>query len=322
MTTDAPADVLAEAADAGARGEPAALVTVVRATGSTPRHAGAHMLVFAGGRLVGTIGGGRIEKETLDAALPVARGEAPAQAVDRHLTHDLAMCCGGSMTLWIEPLGGARWKALDEVVRRQRARRASALVTTLGGPGGGGKDVRDDHPVIASRRAALDEAGRFAEPILPAPRLVLFGAGHVAHAVAPLAASVGFELAVCDEHEDWATSERFPGATLVDSYDAREAERALGGFGPGDHVIILTRDHAVDQAILEQLLARADLGSLGMIGSRGKLARFKKRLEAKAIGDDAAWARLRSPVGLDIAAETPEEIAVAIVAELVKTRRA
>jgi xanthine dehydrogenase accessory factor len=313
---------LAEAADAGRRGEAAALVTLVAATGSTPRHDGAHMLVHADGRTVGTVGGGRIEKECADAAVAVARGEAPAQAFSRHLTHDLAMCCGGAMTLWIEPLGGARWKALDEAVRRQRARRACALRTVLGGPGGGGKDVLDAHPVLTSRRAALD-GDTFVEPILPAPRLVLFGGGHVAQALAPLARAVGFEVAVCDEEPAFVTPERFPGAAaLVASFDRGEVERELGRLGGEDHVIVLTRDHAVDQAILERLIGDERLGYLGMIGSRGKVGRFKKRLEAKGIAGEAAWARVHAPVGLDIGAETPAEIAVAIVAELVRHRRA
>jgi xanthine dehydrogenase accessory factor len=83
----------------------------------------------------------------------------------------------------------------------------------------------------------------------------------------------------------------------------------------------VTRDHAIDQQLLEQLIAHPHLGYLGMIGSRGKIARFKKRLEAKGMLDDATWARLRAPIGLDLGAETPEEIALSILAELVQVRR-
>jgi xanthine dehydrogenase accessory factor len=314
-------DVLVEAAKRGAEGARAALITVVRTAGSTPRHPGAKMIVDASGATTGTIGGGKIELEVCEVATRVARGEAEAQRVTKHLVQDLAMCCGGEMELWIEPLDGSRWKALWEADRRRRARRACALVTVLGGPGGGGKDVTAEHRCLATHRAALEGDRRFVEPIEPPPRAILFGAGHVARAVAPLAAQVGFEIVICDENEQFATPARFPGATVLHTFDPKDLPAELGSFGPGDHVLILTRDHAVDQAILEQLIAREDLSYLGLIGSRGKLGRFRKRLEAKGIGDAAAWARLRSPVGLDIGAETPEEIAVAIVAELIRTRR-
>jgi xanthine dehydrogenase accessory factor len=149
---------------------------------------------------------------------------------------------------------------------------------------------------------------------------VLFGAGHVAHAVAALAARVGFELVVCDEDERFASAERFPGATLVPTFDARAAARELHPFGPDDHVLIVTRDHAVDQGLLETLLPWPGLTYLGLIGSRGKIGRFRQRLEAKGLADGARWAALHAPVGLDIGAETPEEIAVAIVAELIQAR--
>jgi xanthine dehydrogenase accessory factor len=283
----------------------AALATVIRTAGSAPRRAGAHMAVRADGTIGGSVGGGRIELEVIEVARKVAEGSEPAQRVKKHLTHELAMCCGGQMELWIEPLDEGRLKALAEALRRVEARRPCLLITALDGSG---KDVQ------SGEGPARLEEGRFVEPVRPLDRLVIFGAGHVARAVAPLAAQIGFEVVVCDEDERFASAERFPGAQLVPGFDVREA-------GAGDFALILTRDHAVDQALLEQLLPRMDLAYLGLIGSRGKLGRFKKRLEQKGIGDEAAWARLRSPVGLDIGAQTPEEIAVSIVAELIACAR-
>jgi xanthine dehydrogenase accessory factor len=307
-------DLLAEAAASS----PAALVTVLRTAGSAPRHAGAKMLVRPDGSARGTIGGGRVELEVTERATAVARGAAAERFV-RDLGRDLAMCCGGRMDVWIEPVDPARAAALAEAAARRAARVPCALVTSLDG---GGKHVVDDDEVIRARRPRLDDDdGRFVEPVLPSDRLVLFGAGHVAAALAPLARRLGFEVVVCDEDERFASPERFPEARLLPTFDAGEAAAALAPFGPGDHAIILTRDHAVDQAILEKLLPR-QLAYLGLIGSRGKLGRFRRRLAAKGIGDDAAWARLHAPVGIDIGAETPEEIAVSIVAELVRARHA
>ena len=116
-------DLFLLAARLGEVGERAALATVVHTTGSVPRHPGAKMLVRADGGITGSIGGGKIELEVIEAARTVAAGE-PARLVTRHLVHDLAMCCGGSMEIWVEPLDGARWKALAEAGRRRTARAA------------------------------------------------------------------------------------------------------------------------------------------------------------------------------------------------------
>jgi xanthine dehydrogenase accessory factor len=159
----------------------------------------------------------------------------------------------------------------------------------------------------------------FIDPSLPPPTLVLFGAGHVSQATAPLARRVGFEVIVADELEEFASAERFPDAArFLHSFDPSEfAELPLG---PRCFCVIATRDHAIDQDLLEALIGR-ELAYLGVIGSLGKAGRFRKRLEAKGVAE-AALARVRMPVGLDIAAETPEEIAVSIVAELIRVKNA
>jgi xanthine dehydrogenase accessory factor len=313
-----PVDLFLEAARLGETGVEAALATVVATSGSVPRHAGAKMLVHADGSIVGTIGGGKVELETIEAGREIARG-APPRLLTRHLVRDLAMCCGGTMEVWVEPLDAARWKALDEARRRMGRRQTSVLVTAIDVPGG--KDVLADDECLRTRRARRVD-GRFLEPILPPDRLVLFGGGHVARATAPLAAAVGFEVIVCDDEETLASAARFPDATLIHSFDVREVARELQPFGPGDYAVVLTRDHALDQELVEALIARDDLSYLGLIGSVGKVSRFEKRLLAKGVIDAARWARLHAPVGLDIGAETPEEIAISIVGELVKKRGA
>ncbi|MCU1277948.1 MAG: xanthine dehydrogenase accessory factor [bacterium] len=239
---------------------PCVLATVVRTSGSTPRKATARMIVLGDGRIVGTIGGGRVEKEVVDAAMALLAGGdgARAKMLRYHLTHELAMCCGGEMEVFVEPL-------------------------------------------------------------IPAPPLVVCGGGHVAQALVPLAKQVGFSPIVIEEAEEMATPERFPDAArIVDSFDPRDwKDVPLDG---GSYVVIVTRDHAQDQALLEHLVAR-ELAYLGLIGSRRKIEMFKQRLGARGIGAER-FEKLRAPIGLDIGAETPEEIAVAIVAELIQTRAA
>jgi xanthine dehydrogenase accessory factor len=308
-------DLLVEAARLAAAAAPSALVTVVASTGSTPRHPPSKMIVAADGTARGTIGGGRLEAEIVAAAAAVASGGAPPFRLHR-ATGDFDMVCGGEIDVWIEPLDRARADALMEVARRLSQRRPTALVTALAAPGD--KRPLAEDACLQTRRPRL-EGDAFVEPVLPRDRLLLFGSGHVACAVAALAATIGFEVVVCADDE-LLTLERFPGAQRVHSLDVASVLAAVGPFGYGDHAIIATRAHDLDQAVLEQLLPRRELASLGMLGSRGKRERLRDRLDSRGGVDTAAWARLRCPVGIAIGAETPEEIAVSIVAELVRIR--
>src|SRR5687768_12649824 len=250
-----PMNVFAAAAEAWRTGRRAAFATVSSVGGSTPRSAGARMLVHADGTLVGTIGGGALEHRIVEVALEVMRTGRP-EKFEAHLVRDLGMCCGGKVEVYVEPL-----------------------------------QVR-----------------------VP---LVMFGAGHVAHATAPLLRALDFDVTVVDEREELATPERFPGCTLVVE-DARAWARRL----PEDadaHYLVVTHDHQLDQDLVEALLPRP-CAWIGMIGSRGKVARFLVRFRAAGL-DEALFSRLSAPVGLDIGAETPAEIAVSIAGELVRVRR-
>lgn len=317
------ADVFAAASRALEAGRGVAIATVVGAHGSTPRHLGARMAIADDGQQWGTIGGGRIEQVIVAAAREVAGGGEP-RVVRQHLVRDLAMCCGGSMAITLTPGGPSR-----EVIAALAARphtasipEARVLVTPLEGePLTLRAPLEGDPPQHRPRIAG----GALLERLGGGERAIVFGFGHVAKAVGPLLASLGFDVIVCDDDETGALAASPPWAIrVIESFDPREVEAALGGFTPDDRILIVTRDHAVDQRILEQLIAR-DLGYLGMIGSRGKVGRFRKRLEAKGLlADDAArarWAAMRAPIGLDLGAETPQEIAVSIAAELIALRR-
>jgi len=304
-------DVFARALRALDAGRGVAIASVIGAHGSTPRHLGARMAVASDGEQWGTVGGGKIEQLVVAAAREVAAGAAP-RVVRQHLTRDLAMCCGGSMEVVLTPAAPSR-----EVIAQLAAGQApEVLVTPVDGeplalraasPG----DPPHHHPRLAN--------GALVERVGGKERAIVFGLGHVAKSLGPLLASLGFAVIVCDDGETGATRETPPWATeLHEMFDARVVQ-------PGDVVLIVTRDHAIDQQLLEALIVRDDLGYLGMIGSRGKVGRFRKRLEARGLIDgpagEARWARLRAPVGLDLGAETPEEIAIAIAAELVARRR-
>jgi xanthine dehydrogenase accessory factor len=204
-------------------------------------------------------------------------------------------------------------------------------VGTLGGGAIEFEALDQARTVLASGRAMLfhrhlgrdlgmccgGEMSVFIEAVEPKPRLFVFGAGTIGRPLAALAQNCGFEPTVVDGREDWARPDRFPGAAVV-CRDAEEAARELE-IGPGDYACVVTHDHALDDRVV-RILIRRPLAFLGMIGSRTKQRAFVERLRADGATAEEI-ARLRTPLGLAIGANTPEEIAVSVVAQLIAVRR-
>ena len=253
-------EVFAAVADALERGEPAALVTIVSTTGSTPQRVGAKMLVFGDGRLVGTIGGGCYENDAFGKAREAILHRRP-QLVHYELDDDFAqetgLICGGQMSVYIEP-------------------------------------------------------------IEPSPELYVVGAGHVGHSLANLAHEVGFRVHVVDDREKFANRERFPHAAEVVTEDIPSwIERTP--LPAHAYVVVVTRGHNNDLDAIRALAPR-DLRYLGLIGSRAKVARIYDQLKEEGARLDAL-SHIHAPIGLDIGAVSPEEVALAIMAEIVAERR-
>jgi xanthine dehydrogenase accessory factor len=234
-------------------GQDGALATVVMTSGSTPQVPGARLLLKADGGRVGTVGGGAIEQRVLVALHEVRQG-APARVLSCDLGRELGMCCGGSMQVFVEPVGAT-------------------------------------------------------------PRLWIFGAGHVAQPTASLARSVGFEVVVVDEREAWNTPERFPECRR----ESADPASAIGAapIGQRDWFLIVTHDHHLDEEALRSALAQQPR-YIGVVGSRRKIYRLLQRIAARQGSLDLG--RVYAPVGLALGAETPAEIAVSIVAELIALR--
>jgi len=252
-------EVFAAVAEALDRGEPAALVTIVSTTGSTPQRVGAKMLVFGDGRLVGTIGGGCYENDAFWKAREAITARKP-QLVHYELSDDFAqetgLVCGGQMDVYIEP-------------------------------------------------------------IEPSPELYVIGAGHVGSQLATLAQAVGFHVHVVDDREKFANRDRFPSATEVVTEDI-PAWLARTEIPPHAYVVIVTRGHTNDLEALRALAPR-DLRYLGLIGSRAKVARIYDALQTDGLPAERLT-RVHAPIGLDIGAVTPQEIAVSILAELIAVK--
>lgn len=158
----------------------------------------------------------------------------------------------------------------------------------------------------------------YIEPVVPQAKVYIFGGGHISLFVSRISAMAGFEVAVIDDRPDFANKERFPEAAEIVAADFEMVLPKMKAAGAA-YLVIVTRGHAYDQEVLEWAL-RTDARYIGMIGSRKKIQTVYKNLQAKGFAPEA-FQRVHAPIGLDIGALTPEEIAVSIVAEMIQVRR-
>lgn len=196
------------------------------------------------------------------------------------------------------------WQAAREVIEQERPR---SLTFDLN------QDPKYDTGLVCGGTLEI-----FIEPVLPQPELYIFGAGHVAHSLYQIAQLAGFEVIVVDDREAYANRERFPHAREI---HAQDFDAAMQKLDPGEaaHIVIVTRGHRDDMRVL-RWAAQTRARYIGMIGSQRKVITIYKELEAEGIPRER-FERVRAPVGLDIGAVTPEEIAVSVVAELIALRR-
>lgn len=338
----------------------AVLASIIRLSGSGPRGVGTKFLVYGDHRFYGTIGGGSLEGRVLVAAGKVLESGLPARLRFILKGSDVdatEMICGGDVEVFLDPIladdpGRAFFEAVEAMRRRGGAGLIATLVSTgpwegLLGRGApprlflekGGRTtgslprLREIEPVLLSRMEELlkrrkptllnysDEDGQglelFVEVVSADPTLYIFGGGHVSGCIVPLASSVGFKVVVVDDRSEFADPARFPDAREVLRMDFQGAVSRLP-VNQSSYLVIVTRGHRYDNTVLEQCL-RTDAGYIGMIGSRRKKRLVYDRMLQEGF-TEADLARVHSPIGLAIGAETPEEIAVSIVAELIQVR--
>ncbi len=251
-------DIYQEVAHISASGEEAALVTVISASGSTPRETGAKMLVRTDGSILGTVGGGSIEAKVIEQAIEVIRKGKPKQL---HFTltakeGELGMICGGDVDVFIEP-------------------------------------------------------------IVSSPDLYIFGAGHISLPLAKMGKILGFKITVIDDRDEFANPQRFPEADLILVEEFSTAFSKVK-IHKASYIVIVTRNHQYDELVLELALG-TDAKYIGMIGSKTKNKATFSHLQAKGMSQ-GLLGKVHAPIGLEINAQTPEEIAISILAEIVKVR--
>jgi xanthine dehydrogenase accessory factor len=332
------------------------VASIVRDRGSTPRKTGAKMLIDPTGAQLGTVGGGCGEAEVLSRAHRVlATGDA--QRIEVSLLEEdgweSPSICGGVLDVFVEragaQFGGADTADLFAALDAARKRGlAVALVTITAAPRAraellGRKTVVDERGVqhlpladatldAATVEHALgalaqaeavevqldDDLSLFVEPLVAAPELVVVGAGHVGQALARVAPAAGFMVTVLDDRASFANPRRLPDARTIMVDDPLRALAELPKH-PSRAIVLVTRGHKLDAECLRIALG-LDWIYLGMIGSRRRVRRILEHL-AEEGADRERLDRVHAPIGLDIGAETPGEIAVAIVAEIVDVRR-
>ncbi len=330
------------------------LATVVRTFSSAPREPGAAMAVSASGEVVGSVSGGCVEGAVYELATQVTASGKPV--LQRYGISDddafaVGLTCGGIIDIFVEPASKERFAYLGEIAEGVRRGVPVAVATVIEGPGIVGsrriiwEDQRTAGTLGAGDRldAAVDDDARgmlaqgltgvrrygpdgerrrdelaiFVQSFAPAPRMLVFGAIDFAAAVAKAGKFLGYRVTVCDARPVFATASRFPDA---DEVITDWPHRYLSGSTTDERTVIcvLTHDPKFDVPLLEVALRRP-AAYIGAMGSRrthdDRLARLRE-----AGLTETELARLRSPIGLDLGARTPEETAIAIAAELIQLR--
>jgi xanthine dehydrogenase accessory factor len=326
-------------------GDSFVVATLFDKTGSAPRTAGAKMLVRPDGSITGTIGGGRLEANATELAREaMASRRTTIQAFDLS-GKDVAgmdMICGGKGEILIDFIDAADesnravCRAASEILENKEkawlvtafgkdlasrqqclVRRDGTLVGRLDADPAFLAKLTAGPAKISIHAEALDGPRFLVEPIRRAGTAYIFGAGHVSQRIAPLCETVGFRTVVLDDRPEYASCERFPQPTELVVLKVFDPLPELP-VDEDSYLVIVTRGHLHDRTVLEQAL-RTKAGYIGMIGSKRKRdAVYQALLEQGYRREDLA--RVCSPIGVEILAETPEEIAVSIVGEMIKVR--
>ena len=337
--------------------EKAVLATIIRTEGSTPRERGTHMLIVGNGPTIGTIGGGTAENiifkralalMTVDSegqglglglGLGLGQGEIHRIVINQETGISRLSACGANMEVLLEPIQEKDFWQF--VLNLQMSEKDVVMVTSLLPPYT--KSIFDTKGkvlwglpqtglelsaekllnIFSSRQADVleisEESSWLVEPVLKTTRLLILGAGHVAREIAYYAKPLDFQVTVIDDRAAYALPEFFPGAHAVICSDF---EAGITNYRPnGDtYVVIVTWSHLTDQNCLKDVLSFS-AKYVGMLGSTKKVATIVEHLQQKGYTAQNL-ARLKAPIGLAICAQTPSEIAISILAEIISIRRA
>jgi xanthine dehydrogenase accessory factor len=282
-------------------GEVVALCTVVRTRGSTPQDKGAAMLVLRDGNSIGTLGGGCVEAEVRVRAqrlMTENQNRLLSFSLDQDFGWDDGLVCGGVMDIAIQIFPSRQSVApIQRILEDIAANRGVFLPI----------DVADE----------AEQPAHFEIEIPPTPTLLIAGAGHVGRALATIATQLDFKVAVIDDRADCLTPSNFPGAQCIPG--DIELELSKYNIDRWTYVVIVTRGHRHDAQALAAVV-NSPAAYVGLIGSKRKIHKILNELKDQGVSREKL-ANVHAPIGLEIAAVTPAEIAVSIAAELIAIRR-
>ncbi len=331
-----------------------ALATILSHKGSTPRTSGTRMIIFPDKEILGTIGGGSIEAEVITTCADLLNKEhAPRSLIktfilNSELKSGLDMVCGGELRVWIETFTHSSSPDLAAIFRdlagleknggsgilvsRLKPRSEETfttdkcLIPEKGDPIGTYEPPPDLVEKIKNKATSqityMDHSGEtlIIEPLWPGTTLYIFGGGHVGYSLANMAHHIDLPCVVVDDREEFANEIRFPHARSVHVVERFETCLDTLGLNENAYIVILTRGHLHDEVVLEQAL-KTPAPYIGMIGSRRKRNIIYAHLMARGVAQ-ARLEEVYSPIGLDINSETPAEIAVSILAQIIQVKGA
>lgn len=308
------------------------LATVIQTWGSSPRAVGAKMVINSQGAMIGSVSGGCVEAAVIEDALENTSPHLLHFGVSDETAWDVGLACGGELTLWVEPLDPQWWHlTVNRVLHDQK----TVTITQTEGEHIGKKALLSDtgaviysdlpserlsHVLALSNQAGyLPQQAVFIDVQYPRPHLVIVGAVHVAIALHTFATQLGFRVSLIDPRRSFATWERFP---HVDHIFHLYPDKVFAQMPPdaNTYIAILTHDPKIDDPALIAALPSA-APYIGVLSSRATHNKRVERLQA-AGADPHLLTRIHTPIGLDIGARTPAEIALCIMAEIIAVRNA
>ena len=312
-------------------GKGAVLATVIETWGSAPRQAGSQLVVSLEGEMMGSVSGGCVEGAVVvEAQEALAQGSARVLSfgVSDETAFSVGLACGGTIRVLVEPIGAAQngdqFEGMPESLLQQivdmRARRQPVAYGVMP-EGWTRRIIAPTDPQVMPRfradQSGMDESGEFIAIFNPPLRLVVVGAVHIAQALLPMARLAGYDPVLIDPREAFGSSSRFPGEDVVHDWP----DEALSTLKPDARTAVVTLTHDAkldDPAIMAALASEAFY--LGCLGSTRTHAKRLERLRGQGL-DDRQLARIHAPVGLDIGARTPAEIAVSVLAQITQVLR-
>ncbi len=334
---------------------PCTFATVVKTDGSTPQKPGSSAILTKEGLIAGTIGGGAIEhqiRQKAAEAIQTKKSGVYSFVLNDDISAEDSMICGGGMTIFLDAAPEDHLQVFEDLAESYQNRIPGVLITTCTAGSDSGFAVRrfwithtnlssvaesltdeviqttnelfirsafnDFREIIVHTSPGFEDNYTFLESIIPLPQLIIAGAGHVGKALTHLGKLLGFEVTVWDDRQDYTNKENLPDADILLS---GSLDSSLGKIkaGPDTFIVIVTRGHQKDAEVLKLFIA-SGAGYIGMIGSRKKVAQVRDLSLKEGWATNTQWEKIHAPVGLKIHAESVQEIAVSIAAQLIQER--